>query len=91
MSKFLLPFLSFQAVEKTPEGSVTKEEYLLAAVENRPKTLQKFIDQGGAVNTVDEVSGCPKSDARIFLVQTIGTSSSSALWKYGLRDRPFQE
>ena len=35
---------------------MTKEEYLLAAVENRPKTLQKFIDQGGAVNTVDEVN-----------------------------------
>lgn len=46
---------ALQDEEKTPEGAVTLEQYLLGSVENKPKTLQAFIDQGGNANSVDEV------------------------------------
>jgi len=39
--------------EITPE-SVTLEQYLSAAVENKPKSIQKYIDLGGNVNSIDE-------------------------------------
>ena len=45
----------FQDEEITPE-SVTLEQYLSAAVENKPKSIQKYIDLGGNVNSIDEVS-----------------------------------
>ena len=38
----------------TPE-SVTLEQYLAAAVENKPKSIQKYLDLGGNVNAIDEV------------------------------------
>ena len=40
--------------EITPE-SVTLEQFLAASVENRPKTIQKYLDLGGNVNSIDEV------------------------------------
>ena len=45
----------FKDEEITPE-SVTLEQYLSAAVENKPKSIQKYIDLGGNVNSIDEVS-----------------------------------
>ena len=47
--------LHFKDEEITPE-SVTLEQYLSAAVENKPKSIQKYIDLGGNVNSIDEVS-----------------------------------
>jgi len=39
--------------ELTPEA-VTMEQFLAGAIENKPKTLQKFLDLGGNVNSIDE-------------------------------------
>ena len=33
------------------------EQFLAGAIENKPKTIQKFLDLGGSVNSIDEVSG----------------------------------
>ena len=38
----------------TPEA-VTMEQFLAGAIENKPKTVQKFLDLGGNVNSIDEV------------------------------------
>jgi len=40
--------------ENVPEGPISLEQYLLGSVENKPKLLQAYIDQGGNVNSVDE-------------------------------------
>jgi hypothetical protein len=85
--KLKIPDDRVDAVEKTPEGSVTKEEYLLAAVENRPKTLQKFIDQGGAVNTVDECKRSALHRAALYGSMDCVTVLSRNKVKMNLQDK----
>ena len=54
VSSLLNHLTLIQDEELTPEA-VTMEQFLAGSIENKPKTVQKFLDLGGNVNSIDEV------------------------------------